>query len=342
MNKNQYNCCYALALIRLIFVISLAGCAEQQSLQTALQTYQQRMAAVLNIPAPKIITVSLSPYPSIKELKQTIPLAKIRLADFYQLKNCQLSTLIAERNTTLGRTQYPSSRYLYEVTVLQAIQQCLDKQDEQSLIKALQHLQSNKQQTLPLVWADLLQTSSEIRQGFSANQGFIIGSDKDGLNQTLAALHYLEKLRTVPQANGFELESHLANIQQYQLPARLWRSQRLLSRNLQQTSRWLKDNEALIQCPGGKTTQELRYLRNVFQLFFIETIQPMASKLNHYHYKLNTVFTKLIQNELISPVLREQLVANTGHHFDHYQHVMKQHILFWQGLYKRCGLSPAG
>ncbi len=342
MNKDLGVSGFACSLLVLVLVIGLSGCNDQQKLHTALKEYQQRMATVLDVPAPIMQTVSLGPYPSIKMLKRTIPASNIRLAEFYQLKNCQLATLIAERNTSLGRTQYPSTRYLYEVKLLQAIEQCLDNQNDQQLTDALRNWQVDKQQKLPLVWSNLLQTSSEIKLALSANQGFIQGNEKDGLNQTLAALRYIKQLRVKPNANGAVLEVHLANLQQFQLPARLWRSQRLLSTNLAQTTQWLKQNEALIHCSEGNTSKKVEYLNNVFQLFFIEKIQPVASKINHYHYKLNTIFSDLIQNQLISPALKEELVRNTGHHFDSYKQTMKQHILFWQGLYKRCGLSPAG
>jgi hypothetical protein len=340
LNKAPHVRRNTLRLLWLVLLIGMTGCSEQQKLYTALKAYQHRMASVLEVPSPVVPTVGLAAYPSIKTLNRNIPSAHIPLAEFYQLKNCQLATLVAQRNTPLGRTQYPSTRYLYEVELLQAIEPCLNNQDDQPLTGTLRNWQADKQQKLPLAWANLLQTSSEVKQALSANQGFIQGNEQDGLNQTLAALHYLEKLRTEPTANRDMLENHLANLQQYQLPARLWRSQMLLGASLEQTTRWLVRNEKLIQCPKGRTSKTAEYLSNVFQLFFIQKIQAIAGKLNAYHYQLAPLLTQLTTHPQIHPSFSGLILAHLIEGFTTYKTAMDNHIRFWQGLYQRCGLNP--
>ena len=79
------------------------------------------MAKVLAVENLEEFKTSLPPYPALKNLKQHIPDTKIKLFEFYDLKQCQLYTLIAERNTSLGKLQLPSRRYLYERKLIKPI-----------------------------------------------------------------------------------------------------------------------------------------------------------------------------------------------------------------------------
>ncbi|MFQ3192682.1 MAG: hypothetical protein ACI936_003834, partial [Paraglaciecola sp.] len=101
------------------------GCDNSHKLQKHLQEYQQRMASVLNLENQDRLTISLAPYPPFRELKQDIPATTIKLFEFYKLQHCELYSLVAERNSSLGNLQLPSIRYMYERQLLDAFQQCL-------------------------------------------------------------------------------------------------------------------------------------------------------------------------------------------------------------------------
>ncbi|MFT4939396.1 MAG: hypothetical protein ACI88A_002436 [Paraglaciecola sp.] len=342
MNKNTSQAGNNKAFIALPLIIFLAACTGQQKLANDLHEYQQRLASVLNVPSQVLQKPTLPPYPSIKILKKEIPQTRIKLAEFYALKNCQLSTLVAERNTVLGRTQYPSARYIYEVDLIQEIERCLTTSETSETSATLRNWQRQKQNNLPLVWANLLQTSDEVKLALSANSGFIQGTEKDGIHQTVQAFEYLFQLLDNPQSNSNNLERHLANIKNYQLPARMWRSQLLLTDNLKQITVWLENNSLLMKCPSRKASIEVEYLQNIFKLFFIEKIQPVATRINHYQYQLTPVFENLAVSQNTDMQIKNMLIMHSQQNFIEYEMSIKAHIQFWQKLYKRCGITPNG
>ena len=341
MNRSTYQFRLDIACI-ISFSLLLGACSGQQKLADDLQEYQQRLASVLNVPSQVLQEPTLPPFPSIKHLKKDIPTTTIKLAEFYALKDCQLSTLVAQRNTALGRTQFPSARYQYEVELLTEIQRCLTISEQTEISATLKSWQQQKQNNLPLVWANLFQTSDEVKLALSANSGFILGTDKDGINQTAQAFEYLLQLLSKPQANLSRLEKHLEDLKNYQLPAKIWRSQLILTNNLNQITTWLEHNIELMQCPTGKPSKQVEYISNVFQLFFVEKIQPVASNLNHYQYQLNPIFESLATIAEINTLIKDLLLSHSQQNFEHYQQAIKEHIEFWQKLYKRCGISPNG
>jgi hypothetical protein len=324
----------------LLTMMLVVGCDSSHSLQNHLQDYQQRMANVLEVESPDSLTISLPPYPTLRDLKQNIPATTIKLFEFYNLQHCELYTLVAERNTSLGNLQLPSTRYLYERHLLDALQQCLMETTDSKLREKLETWQQTKTQQLPMVWADLIQLSSELKQGFSANFGLIEGNQQDGLSQSKAALHYLIELDKSQQIISAELEQHLQYLMNNPLPAKLWLSQLTLTQHLNQSTAWLLQHTDKLQCSGNASKKKVEYLTNVFQQFFIEKIQPIASQMNHYQYQLSPILEDMLTHPKLSPSFKHYINQSNQQGFENYQVAMQQHIDFWQKFFKRCNIKP--
>ena len=73
-------------------MVLVIGCDSSHSLQNHLQDYQQRMANVLEVESPDNLTISLPPYPALRELKLDIPATTIKLFEFtlFNIVNCIL------------------------------------------------------------------------------------------------------------------------------------------------------------------------------------------------------------------------------------------------------------
>lgn len=323
--------------IVLVMIFAL-GCDNSHSLQKNLQEYQRRMANVLDVENQDRLTISLPPYPPLRDLKQNIPVTSIKLFEFYNLQHCELYTLVAERNTSLGHFQFPSVRYIYERHLIDALQQCfLDTTDSKSREKLDSWYQSKTQQ-LPMVWADLIQLSSELKKGFSANSALVEGNEQDGLSQSKEALNYLIQIDHNKQVNSAQLEQHLQNLMNNPLPAKLWLSQLTLVEHLNHSTKWLLQHTVDLQCSGSK--KKMEYLTNVFQQFFIEAIQPIASQINHYQYQLSPIFEEMMTHPNLSPSFKQYINQSNQQGFKNYQVAMQQHIHFWQDLFKRCNIKP--
>jgi hypothetical protein len=337
--RHKLNC-FKLFLTGLICL--LVACKPSQQLADDLKTYQQRMASVLEQPDVGYNNVHLPAYPALSELRQDQPETTIKLAEFYQLQHCQLATIIAQRNTTLGKLQLPSTRFMYEKTVITSLVDCIAQTQDEKLKIKLQTWINFKSQSLIIAWADMLQTSTEVKQGLSSNIGFIIGDERDGLSETLLALTFLEQILHSPSIDSNELETHLHNIAKSSLLANLWRSQILLKENLENTTYWLQQQKLAEKCrtANTKTKQNLSYLLNVFQLYFIEKIQVVASQVNNYHYQISPKLESLLKHPELSPAFKHYIQQQHYQHFTDYQFAMKEHIDYWQNIFSQCQIKP--
>ncbi len=324
----------------LLFVCLLQGCDNQAKLHSHLADYQSRLAKVLDkdIAAPN--KVNLSPYPALKQLQTHQSQQSIKLFEFYQLKGCELYSLVAERNTALGKMQLPSTRYIYERKLLIALQDCIDSTTDNRLQDLLVNWQANKQTQIKLAWRDVLQLSSETKLALSSNSGYIQGNQQDGIAESQQAWRYLVELEQNNAVSSEQLERHLQLLRHHLLPAKMWLSQMLLDQYLRNLTPWLASHTQNLNCQLSRDKQTLTYLTNVFQLFFIEKIQPIAGKLNYYHHQLARYFTTILNQPQLSAAFKNRIKHYHFDGFHQYQQAMQQHIQFWQGLYKGCGMPP--
>ncbi|MGS2721521.1 DUF3080 family protein [Paraglaciecola aestuariivivens] len=321
-----------------LLCILLFSCDSHLSLQKHLDSYQSRLAKVLDAEAIVVEEPYLLPYPKLQQLQHQQNQAYIKLFEFYQLKGCELFTLVAERNTALGKVQLPSTRYVYERKLLLAIDDCLAQTQATDLKTKLAQWKTHKQNMLPYVWADLIQLSNESKHHLQGFSGYIDGQS-DGLVATTQAWQYLLKLAQQP-IDISELEAQLKQLQQAPLTRRVWFSQLLISQNLQALTPWLITHTQNLSCAKPNDKTQIEYLTNVFKLFFIEKIQPLASILNHYHYQIDPLFTALIEAPYLSQAFKQRLQLYHLDGFEQYQQAMTEHIKFWQGLFKDCGIAP--
>lgn len=328
------------SLYMLLVMIVVMGCDSSHTLQKHLQEYQDRMARVLDVESPDRLTISLPPYPAIRDLNQNIPVTSIKLFEFYHLKHCELYSLVGERNTSLGNLQLPSVRYIYERNLIHELHQCLLDTNDSKLREKLQRWKQTKEKQLPMVWADLIQLSSELKQGLSSNYGLVQGNAQDGLIQTKNTLHFLMQINQNTQADSAELEQQLKNLKNNPLPAKLWLSQLTLTEYLNRSTLWLRQHSDYLQCSDTRSKQKIEYLTNVFNQFFIDKIQPIASQMNHYQYQLGPIFEIMAAHPDLSPSFKNYIKQFNQQGFEHYQAAMQQHIEFWQKLFKRCNIKP--
>lgn len=326
-------------LFILLLMILSVGCDSSHLLQNHLQEYQERMANVLDVSGQSRLTISLPPYPPLSDLTQNIPATSIKLFEFYKLKHCELYTLVAERNTSLGNLQLPSTRYIYERHLIDALQQCLKDTTDTKLQDKLTNWHQTKANQILMIWADLIQQSSELKQGFSANFALVKGNQQDGLIQTKQTLNYLLNINQNKQIKSAELEQHLKNLMNNPLPAKLWLSQLTLTEYLNRSTNWLVQHTNDLQCSGDGSEKKMEYLTNVFQQFFIEKIQPIASKINHYQYQLGPIFEMMSVDPHLSSSFKEYIEQLNQQGFKNYQTAIQQHIQLWQGLFKRCNVK---
>lgn len=326
-------------IVSAVLLVLLTGCTREP-IKADIKDYAKRLANVLDHPIALTPSADTLHFPSADELRLDIPKTTINLTDFYALEHCSVSTLIAQRNTVLGKIQLPSTRFDYEVKLIKGLQRCLTSSDADEQIDALNSWLTQKRNNLTLVWVDLIQNSSETKRTMASNQGYFNAQGDAVLKEYIGAWEYLISLQDQQDNLDIErLETVLNLLRQTPLLAQIWRTQSLLSNQLEQLNKQLLDLVPHIQCESGHNPQQLEYLQNVFRLFFIERIQPLAGQLDQHYYALSATLKSLQTNTHLSHGFTH-FIETRQITFELYRARFSEHVVIWQNLFSRCNISP--
>ena len=363
-----------------VAMFALLGCFGGSTVKQSIDDYAARLSRVLDTPLPDSFNDKITtPLPKLADsatLKHTIEGVSINLREFYALQDCELGTVVAERNTSLGKSQLPSQRLVYEsklLTVLKSCEAALTKENESNqrnaaLAATIASWREQKTQDYSKTWANLVQGSQELRLALNTPERlFSVENNKDALS-SVNALYYINSLSnkelllsdmyssntassdTETEATNennsesiiesSELEQQLKIIRSARLPATLWHTQQTLTQNLSLLTNMLETELDAVSCPEGRASDKAKILRNVFYLFFIEEIQPVGSLVNQYHYKLAPLWEDWLAQPSLHEEFKRYIRQQSQDGFNQYSSVMKAHVNLWQGFLGRCNLSP--
>ena len=363
-----------------VALFALLGCFGGSTVKQSIDDYAARLSRVLDTPLPDSFNDKITtPLPKLADsatLKHAIEGVNINLREFYALQDCELGTVVAERNTSLGKSQLPSQRLVYESKLLNVLKSCeaaLTKENESNqrnaaLAATIASWREQKTQNYSKTWANLVQGSQELRLALNTPERlFSVENNKDALS-SVNALYYINSLSnkevllsdmyssTTASSDtetedtnennsesiieSSELEQQLKIIRSARLPATLWHTQQTLTQNLSLLTNMLETELDAVSCPEGRASDKAKILRNVFYLFFIEEIQPVGSLVNQYHYKLAPLWEDWLAQPSLHEEFKRYIRQQSQDGFNQYSSVMKAHVNLWQGFLGRCNLSP--
>ena len=363
-----------------VAMFALLGCFGGSTVKQSIDDYAARLSRVLDAPLPDSFNDKITtPLPKLADsatLKHAIEGVNINLREFYALQDCELGTVVAERNTSLGKSQLPSQRLVYESKLLNVLKSCeaaLTKENESNqrnaaLAATIASWREQKTQDYSKTWANLVQGSQELRLALNTPERlFSVENNKDALS-SVNALYYINSLSnkglllsdmyssntassdTETEATNennsesiiesSELEQQLKIIRSARLPATLWHTQQTLTQNLSLLTNMLETELDAVSCPEGRASDKAKILRNVFYLFFIEEIQPVGSLVNQYHYKLEPLWEDWLAQPSLHKEFKRYIRQQSQDGFNQYSSAMKAHVNLWQGFLGRCNLSP--
>ena len=363
-----------------VAMFALLGCFGGSTVKQSIDDYAARLSRVLDTPLPDSFNDKITtPLPKLADsatLKHAIEGVNINLREFYALQDCELGTVVAERNTSLGKSQLPSQRLVYESKLLNVLNSCeaaLTRENESyqrnaALAATIASWREQKTQDYSKTWANLVQGSQELRLALNTPERlFSVENNKDALS-SVNALYYINSLSnkelllsdmyssntassdTETEATNennsesiiesSELEQQLKIIRSARLPATLWHTQQTLTQNLSLLTNMLETELDAVSCPEGRASDKAKILRNVFYLFFIEEIQPVGSLVNQYHYKLAPLWEDWLAQPSLHEEFKRYIRQQSQDGFNQYSSAMKAHVNLWQGFLGRCNLSP--
>ncbi|MBT1449759.1 DUF3080 family protein [Glaciecola sp. XM2] len=324
----------------LIFIAALlliSGCSKHHQVKSDLQALSDRLESFTQLPVQRNeVSVVLNP-PEKTTLAFDVQGVQIKLRDFYAIDDCPLSQFIAERNTALGKTQLPSTRFIYEHRLLSVLEDCMMQlQNEHPMYAQMQQWLTQKRTNLPLVWANMITQSQETYLALSTASDYISGESSDSLQSTKFALMYLIDVLQIETIDPATLELHLKALLDSRLPARMWRTQQLIHYELIPMSALLRTYIEQADCSSRQQKDDIKIMRNIFTLMFADKLQPLASQLNHYQYQLNPSFEQLANHPELPDTLKAYISSQYLDSAARYKATMQEHIQLWQQVFKLC------
>tara|TARA_A200000159_G_scaffold111896_1_gene104937 strand:+ start:6444 stop:7400 length:957 start_codon:yes stop_codon:yes gene_type:complete len=310
-----------------------------------ISEYSERLGRVLDT---ELTTAEVQPaiaYPQRELLLSAPAQLDINLTRFYQLQQCELGNLVAERNTALGKIQHYSQRLVYERQLLAALADCITFVSQQNdetaseLLAAMENWYVAKQAAYPEHWSNMLVLSDETRSAFSRPQPAQLFTDTLDIAGQLTLFRQLDSYLSPGADTEASLEEQLQGIGATRLPASVWQAQHQIATRLPTLTAQLDPLLANTACPDGSATAQANILRNVFYLFFIERIQPLGGHINDFNYQFAPLLNKWREEAALPESFRAFLTAQQAR-FNAYQQAMQDHVKLWQRFLGRCHLSP--
>ena len=322
-------------------LLSLTGCFGDDPAIAQFETYQQRLANVVETdPLPLSEAISI-PLPRKRDL--LLPLADIRmgLLDAYELRECGLFQLIADRNSILGKVQDAFRHLDYEIKLLNTVAYCLTNIENETLTEQLTALQEQKSQQLTTVYWNTFASSEAWRKQLIPAGNALIPPDEPfpHSDALLAIARYANLIGQKPQeVDAISLQEPIEK--QHYLGA-VFLSLDESTRRLNTITQQLERDDHLIICGENRDPTRLNYLRNVFDTFFIGAVQPYVSKLNGLYLDVQPSLHQLNAsiNAAPSDFQPYQDAYLKGDRYDEFQHAVKHHVQYWQSLFSRCQIT---
>lgn len=327
-------------LTLLLSIFLLSGCSEFfSSEQALLDKYHQRLANVLDVPRSEITPLPAFAIPSRRDLFQSLPRLSLGLLESYQLRQCGLFNLVADKNSQLGKVQDAFHDMDYQIALLKTLNICLTSFEISDEERAkLEMLYVQKWNHLQTHLDNLLLTSDAMQKQLSASNWLSV-ENKNQVTRVNDALNILSEMygtpyRAISRLPTVSLASYQEDLEKSRLMGRLYYSLANAALWLNETTRLLESNQSKIICGKNRDATKFRYLNNVFQSIYIDEVQPYLAELDSTYQHLNSGI-ELVEKRM---ALHGESYGLSNAHKT-FRNETLEHVRFWQGLFKRCGVA---
>ncbi|WP_260258425.1 DUF3080 domain-containing protein [Vibrio intestinalis] len=325
--------------IIVVITMTLVGCEfSSHPNEDLFDDYLQRIARVQGQDALLVEKGDAVTIPDKRELYIEIEPLSIGLLDSYQLRNCGLFELIAEKNSIMGKVQDPFRDFDYQNSLIAGLQHCVNNpQVDVELRNQLSIILAKKQQHIASHFANLLFASDAMRNQFAPN-GWIDQRQQAFPNQLITAFDVLlQTARSFNQPYSLDASFHPITVHQETLDkapmlGKLWYSLTMSTAYLNTVTRQLNFYDSRVVCKVNRDKKQFRYLNNVFNRTYVTEVQPYLANLDKLYIQIEPL-AKLLQTA--HPDYQYPLVS--AHQA--FRKATLDHVQYWQSLFKRCGVS---
>ncbi|MGR5444883.1 DUF3080 domain-containing protein [Vibrio jasicida] len=318
----------------------LSGCNDWFNPEKAVfEKYNQRLANVLDTSESELEASPAVTIPDKRELFQELPRLSLGLLESYQLRQCGLFNLLAEKNSQLGKVQDAFYDFDYQTNLLRTLNGCLSDyplSDEENT--KLNGLYDQKWHHLTVHLDNMLLTSDAMRKQLTGSEWLPLES-KDQVAHVRDAFLALDEMyqtpyRTLSRLPDVTIVNYQEEIEKTRLVGRLYYTLIDATHWLEQTTHMLEANQDKIICGANRDTTQFRYLRNVFQTIYVAEVQP-------YMAYLDSTYQQLAGGLSLVEKRMQAHGANYGIEkaHDQFREETMKHVQFWKNLFKRCGVK---
>lgn len=316
------------SLLILITVV-LGGCFEEGP-GDLFDDYQTKVARVQDAEELKQ-EWEFEGLPRKRELLLYVPSVSIGLIDSYQLRQCGLFNLIAERNSVLGKVADEFRNYDYQVALLEGVGKCLSSDElDPEIIELLRGIEQQKLAQFPLHQWNLIYASDAMQSQMRGSQ-WLRQDIGQQVRQTSDALEHLNHSLNTPLVSGKTTEVQEV-LEKSSTLGDLYYSLARASVELDTITEQLTTFDANIICGKQRDTTKFRYLNNVFEQQYIGKVQPYMAQLDGYYQQLAPQLAMFDAQ----PELHSYYFPIQDTHQD-FRASTRRHVEYWQQLFKRCG-----
>ncbi|NVD07126.1 DUF3080 domain-containing protein [Vibrio sp. JPW-9-11-11] len=291
--------------------------------------YLTRVARVQSAPTVDIASDEQITLPRKRHLYIDIPTLSIGLLDSYQLRQCGLFNLIAERNSVLGKVADEFHNYDYQRDILKGLSHCLEHDDIEPLLKTtLIEIAKQKRTQLALHQWNLIYTSAAMQAQLNGSQWLSrdLGQSVSAVNQALG------QIAAAFDGQGDAIAKAQEVLDKQPIIGRLNYSLAQATRHLNRVTHQLYAYDQHIVCKKNRDKTKFNYLNNVFEQQYVTKVQPYLAQLDTYYQTLSPNLA-LFEPK---PNIHTYVYPLERHHRE-FRHATRQHIEYWQQLFKRCG-----
>lgn len=346
------------AWVGLVGLLTLLSACDGGRPEALLDDYAGRIARITQQPALNLPMPAGLAYPRHRERRLDVPEVRARLWDLSDYRRCDLSQLIAERNSIMGRYWPASQRLDYELRFAHRLGRCRQRLQEatadsdeeaQEWREEVETVFAAKQGTLAAVWWAVTYDSAEFERHFSLSTGLLPLGEAPPL-EALGRLTALGRTLSEP-TDGLDLAALEATLQALRdRYGGAWqRSALALTETLAATAAQLEAAERRRLCPQGKPTPEARIVETVFYRFYAERLQPYLAQIHQdgdawlsAHAALLETLDRLETDPSSLQGYRERVLGRgTGSLWADLAAARDRHTRAWQSLLGDCGLMPS-
>ena len=342
--ENKYTLCTTQLFI-LTLLILMVGCSEQP--RDIHLEYQQRLSHAIDRPLAKAEKLSNIPQPIPSPFNEhTISVGVLQLA---QLNKCSLSTLIAEHNSQLGKLATPASKLIYQIEFIKAAPACLKVLDENS--NSYQQISAsliNKKTLLANHFKHFLYNDVELKKTWQLTH-YELDTNFNGLVETELALKRIATIKEQIDASDYQsintqhIYKSLAQLNRFNFSQALITATRNQIYLNEITTDYLKNNLELgTLCNPIKNKKQAQIISNIFRKYYLKQLQPYQSQLTGALERLMPFYETLWGDNMDNQsALGKQLFnSNEKNLLSRLKKSAKNHVVWWQGFYKQCEISP--